>query len=338
MLSNLTSICLAGVIFLSCQDDKQNIPDTSDILLNYDIIRVDTLLNSGDVHDLNTSFEWLQKNHPYFFSVYAQRMLPLSNMTDSAQLILEMLQFFQDSTIQELSKQVQKMYPEHYNFDIKLKTIFQNFRFYFPDKPTPNVYTYITGYNYGVVVLREDMLGIGLDFFLGRDHEGYHPKIFPQYIQNTMEEAYWLPRCAKALSTSIVSPPSKSRLIDYMIHEGKLMYVSKKLLPYAPDSLIFPYASEKIEWMKSNELETWAALLKEELLYSDQEPKFRKLISPSPNGPSFMPPESPGEAGSWIGWRIVDQFMQRNQEYTLQDLINEMDSQKILDLSRYKPR
>ena len=50
-----------------------------------------------------------------------------------------------------------------------------------------------------------------------------------------------------------------------------------------------------------------------------------------------MPPESPGNTGSWLGWKIVQKFMQENPTYTLKSLMQETDAQKILTLSKYKP-
>ena len=48
--------------------------------------------------------------------------------------------------------------------------------------------------------------------------------------------------------------------------------------------------------------------------------------------------ESAPRIGYWIGWQIVRQYMKNNPEVTLQDLINETDSQLLLSKSKYKPK
>jgi hypothetical protein len=50
-----------------------------------------------------------------------------------------------------------------------------------------------------------------------------------------------------------------------------------------------------------------------------------------------MPPESPGNTGSWLGWQIIRTYMKKHPEVTLKDLIQLKDAQKILDDSGYRP-
>jgi uncharacterized protein YjaZ len=39
----------------------------------------------------------------------------------------------------------------------------------------------------------------------------------------------------------------------------------------------------------------------------------------------------------WVGWQIVKSYMKSNKEVTLSDLMNEIDAQKILSKSKYRP-
>ena len=48
--------------------------------------------------------------------------------------------------------------------------------------------------------------------------------------------------------------------------------------------------------------------------------------------------KSPGRIAQWIGWRIIDSYMNAHSEIKLIDLILEQDSQKILRESQYKPK
>ena len=47
--------------------------------------------------------------------------------------------------------------------------------------------------------------------------------------------------------------------------------------------------------------------------------------------------DSPGRLGIWLGWRIVESFMEHNENVSLQELMAEPDAQKILEESYYKP-
>jgi hypothetical protein len=81
----------------------------------------------------------------------------------------------------------------------------------------------------------------------------------------------------------------------------------------------------------------WAHFLKEELLYSTDFQKFRKLVDYSPSSPG-MPPEAPGRTANYMGLKIVEAYMRRYPDLGLQGLTELQDAQYILEQSRYKPR
>ncbi|RYD80660.1 MAG: gliding motility lipoprotein GldB, partial [Sphingobacteriales bacterium] len=48
--------------------------------------------------------------------------------------------------------------------------------------------------------------------------------------------------------------------------------------------------------------------------------------------------ESAPKLGVWTGWQIVRKYMKENPKITLQDLMADNDAQRILNLSKYKPK
>ena len=46
---------------------------------------------------------------------------------------------------------------------------------------------------------------------------------------------------------------------------------------------------------------------------------------------------APSRLGTWVGWQIVDSYMEHNDTITLQSLIAEPDAEKILEYSHYRP-
>jgi hypothetical protein len=53
---------------------------------------------------------------------------------------------------------------------------------------------------------------------------------------------------------------------------------------------------------------------------------------------SFFGNQSPGRVGAWTGWQICRSWVQKNPNKLLKDLMNELDAQKILAESKYKPK
>ena len=122
-----------------------------------------------------------------------------------------------------------------------------------------------------------------------------------------------------------------------MVHNGKQLYVLDQLMPYTPDSIKLEVTAEQTQWLEDNELEMWAYFLKEDLLYSNDWQKIRKLVEYSPHSPG-MPKEAPGRSGNWVGWQIVKAYMKQHPDTTLPELLAMEDAQALLDASRYKPR
>ena len=63
---------------------------------------------------------------------------------------------------------------------------------------------------------------------------------------------------------------------------------------------------------------------------------IRKYLNDAP----FTAPvsqESPGRLGAWVGWQIVDAWMEKQKDISLSDLLKEHNYQKILNESGYQP-
>ncbi len=79
------------------------------------------------------------------------------------------------------------------------------------------------------------------------------------------------------------------------------------------------------------------SIWKEDLFYVSDINKINKLVNPSPNSPG-MPNAAPGRTANYLGWKIVEAYMERQSNYFIQDLVVEKDAQKILNISKFKPR
>jgi hypothetical protein len=97
------------------------------------------------------------------------------------------------------------------------------------------------------------------------------------------------------------------------------------------------YTQVQMEGCFANEKEVWARILDQNLLYSADYTKIRKLIEPSPNAPAVFQ-EAPGEIGNWVGWQIIKAYKKRNPNTSIQDILNFKDAQKFLEQSKYKPK
>jgi len=50
-----------------------------------------------------------------------------------------------------------------------------------------------------------------------------------------------------------------------------------------------------------------------------------------------MPKESPGRISYWMGWNIVEAYMNKNKNTTIEQLMENTNPQEVLRQSGYKP-
>jgi hypothetical protein len=125
-------------------------------------------------------------------------------------------------------------------------------------------------------------------------------------------------------------------LIHNMIYNGKILYLVKSLMPAESDSVLLGYSDNQINWLLKNEKNIWTFLVERKLLFSTDQVMIRKFIEEAPYTKNLTH-DSPGQAGVWIGWRIVTEYMKKNPAVSLADLMNNQDYLKILEESRYDP-
>ena len=80
----------------------------------------------------------------------------------------------------------------------------------------------------------------------------------------------------------------------------------------------------------------WSYFIQNKMLYSTDLNEIMKFTHEGPFTSAFSK-ESPARTAHWVGWQIVRAYMNKNPEITLQQLMDEMDAQKILTQSKYKP-
>ncbi|MEZ4908420.1 MAG: hypothetical protein R2771_12435 [Saprospiraceae bacterium] len=117
------------------------------------------------------------------------------------------------------------------------------------------------------------------------------------------------------------------------------MYLLKQILPEINDTILFEYTPKQLDWIQNNEQEMWSYFIKNDFFYTTDQYKIKRLIDPGPNSQALgMPLNSAGQTGCYLGYRIVDSYMKRNSETSESELMSEKNPQKILELSKFKPK
>lgn len=340
----LIKLVLLTFFMFSCQSEQKDpIPDVSNIEVKPEIIRYDKALFSIDTSNFEAGFEKLKSAYPDFSQVYIKNVMAASDTAIAPEGVEKYLHGFVSArVVRKLYDTCQVVFKDFKPIEKQYHDAFQFIKYYFPQRRLPSITTFISEYSYAVFIYGKGDLGVGLDFFLGADYPyasiGYENPNFSNYLTRTYNRDHLVSKSLMALVDDWVGPsPPRERLLDHMIHNGKKLFILKKIMPNTPDSVIFEYTKAQMNWLGKNEFNMWAFFTSENLLYSEDYQKIRKYVEYSPNAPG-MPKEAPGKTANWIGERIVADYMRMNSQMSFDALIKQNDVQRILQESKYRPK
>lgn len=220
----------------------------------------------------------------------------------------------------------------------ELNLAFSHYKHYFKEDTLPTIYTYISGVNYEepIVVNKNEIL-IGIDLFYGEDYEAYNQLQIPQYISKNHKVEYLAPIVMRAFAKQkFASYIIGETLLDNMIGLGKLEYFIEAMMPEVMDSTRFQFTTNQIIWCYSHEKAFWKHLAMKKYLFSKDYRTYKKFIQHGPFA-SSLERDSPGRAGIFIGYKIIKDYMRRNPNVHLQELMLNKNFTSIFRNSKYNP-
>lgn len=321
----ISLLCLGSCRFSSSrlQVDISKIP-----LKGIQIHRYDKALFTIPLDSLQNGLRQIRPQFLFFLN---------TDLSDSAK-INNLKEYMTNIRTIEFYTASRNRFPDLSNLELDLTDAFRHLLYYYPDAPIPRVYTYISGGEYEHPVQYVDsVLLIALDAYLGTGFTPYGADGLPLYKVTRMEPGFILPDCIRAIEEAYypVSYPGNT-LLDQMIDAGKRLFFIDAMIPEYPDRFKISYTEKQMDWIKANESQVWAAIIENQLLFASQGSTIRTFLADGPFTADFSP-ASPPRLGEYLGWRIVKAYMEENPEITLQELIYETDTQKILSRSKYKP-
>jgi hypothetical protein len=322
----IAALCAAGLL-VSCKSGK---PDISNIIVpDVEIQRLDRDIFTASADELH-------RKYGAFFDFYTEYILDIGNFRDS--LFTEYFEMFKTSGIvMEARNRVDKQYPDLKELCGKLTLAMKYYRYYFPDRLIPKIYTYIAGFNHSFI-LTDSVLAIGLDKYLGADCKLYDDLRFNKYMSRHMHREKIVSDFLSTLVASewVLNGRQNNDLISKMLYEGKILYATDMILPDEADTLIFGFSADQLRWCKNNEKTMWVTLIENKRLYSTDYLIIKKLTEPAPNTSEFTS-ESPGKACNWIGYNIIAKYMKNNPQTSLRELMDDNDYHRIFAQAKYKP-
>lgn len=336
----ITAVLILSILFFfSCTNDNKG-PDVSDIKVEISIERFDKNFFSIDTNNVASGLKDLMQAYPGFYTDFMQRILGVSG-ADTNQVTLEVCKRVINGYY-PVYLELNKKYADTKWLQGDLKHAFQYVKYYFPDYKTGNAVLFIGPLDAPGVALTSSGLAIGLQQFAGKDFPAYQTReaqqLFPGYISRRFEPQYIVANCMKVVIEDVYPDKTAAKgLVEQMIEKGKQWWLLDKFVPATNDSIKTGYTKDQLSWCKANEGLIWNEIITTEKdLYTKDPLTLQNYIGEAPFTQS-LGPQSPGNIGQWVGWRIVKKFADKNPSMNLTDVLK-TDARKILEDARYKPK
>ena len=317
---------LALTLLFSCTNNKQRV----DLKVN----RFEKALFEIDHKNVGgLASEW--KDHFGTFNEFFSTQIMQKGSLSDTEYYHELLAFTQHDDMREAYDSVALLFADFSEIEEELEFSFGQFLFDFPSYPLPEVTTFFGGFNYGVITY-DNNIAIGLENFLGQNSKYYSLLGDPEYLRFQKQRRFIASNVLEVWINEHFQQYIGGRdLLSHLIYKGKVMYCIDKMLPESTLEDKFRFSKDQLDWVQENEASIWQYIVHEDLLFSNEEQKFRSFINYAPFAKG-MPTEAPGRVAYYIGYRLVCEYMSNN-ESEIENLMYLRDSREFLKQSKYKP-
>lgn len=324
----------AAVLLLGCQS-FQKTPDVSAIDVPLTTIRFEQAFFAIDTLQLDPSLQKLAGQEHFFTQDFLYNILATTPQTAAK----EVPQFMR--AYQSMYKQVSTQFASLKTEEAAIKQGLQYVKYYFPDYKLPTkLITFIGPINSFGNIITIDALAVGLQMYLGKNDPIYLTEegqnLYPVYVSRRFERAYMATNCMKNIIDDLYPlQDAGAPLCEQMVEAGKRLYFLKKVLPHEADSIVTGYTAAQLEGCYKSEKDIWSFFVQNNLLYEKDPSLIGDYMHDGPNTAVFGD-SSPGFIGQFVGYRIVEAFLEKNKETSLDKLLK-IPAKIIFEQAKYKP-
>jgi hypothetical protein len=331
-MKKLSLIFLVGLLW-GCGKNEEEcvfIPDVSpdDVPLTVQHFE-DTLANITSKNEL-VAFLGRQP-------IIRDEILRRGEYPDDSVFIDEMFKRFTHPGIKKLLAETKRVFGDGSGLISEFNQAFANLKYYYPEFVPPKIKTVISGLDTDLYVT-DSLIVVGLDFFLGAD-ANFRPKTY-DYLMRRYDPQDIVPSCLLiyGISNRFNRTDVKDRtILADMVAYGKSFYFTKRMVPCTPDSLLIWYTEEEIEGARKNENLIWARFVEDKILFSTNVIDKKNYLGDRPVTIQ-VGEKCPGRIGQWVGWQIVNEYMEAHPEKSLPELMGMENAQALFKNSKYKPQ
>lgn len=277
------------------------------------------------------SFSALQKmstDYPQETKFLIEDVLAIGFVSDD-NINLRLREYYSDTLLKHLYRDALVKFRDMSRIERGFTRAFKRLKRELPHMMVPRVYAQFSALNQSVVV-GDSILGFSIDKYMGADYPLYN-HFYYAYQCRSMSPERIVPDCmAFYLLSEYPFPWEWHRtLLDQILHRGKIHWVVAHILGSETLEEEMGYTAEEGNWCRDRREHIWNYLVQSGQLHSTDPALVRTYLQPAectyPLGT-----DSPGEVGVWLGLQIIDEYMTKNKNMSVADLLRETDYRSIL--------
>jgi Predicted Zn-dependent protease (DUF2268) len=314
-------LLISTLFIFSC---KINSEKNSSSESSVKIIRLDSTLMA--LQSVEAVQAFLKDNEAY------ARLLYRSYPDDTA-FVNHLYYIIQHPETRKLHQETTRFFGNLADIEAELGAAFSKIKAAYPDFVPPKVVATFTGLENDLYV-SDSVVYLSLESFIGTT-ASYRPQQ-PDYILQRYQKQYIVPTIIRFISDKYnVSSEADGTLLNDMLYFGKAFEFTKQMLPEGKDALVIAYPDSTMQQVWEAQDLIWAHFIDKQLLFEQNSRVKEKYIGERPKTIEIGP-ACPGRIGQWLGWRIVERYLNENESVTLQELMKTTNAQDILAKSKYR--
>ena len=321
----ITLTALISILF-SCSDSRFDV-DIENISLNIQHVNIDSTLRNASLVETKKAHTTFKDSLDDLYLYEISQNIQQNPDSGSYQSIYD---FYHSEYILEIEKAKKDLYAE---LDPKKKVIEKGFRYlkyHFPDVKTPRFIIYINKL-FSNIHCSDTSVSVGLEQYISPEN-----KLIKEIPNNQLYEWQKQRMNFKFLERDILLQwlqvhlfeGKDGKLAEHIVQAGKILYVLNATLPDTEKELILRYNEDQMKWAEENEEMTWNYLVKEQLLFENNDRDKANFLNEGPQTIG-LPEASPDRMGQFLGFQMVFGYMTKNKDVSLPELLK-LDYNKIL--------
>ena len=330
-------ISLVLTTLLGCNSNPLQI-DVSDVDLELEFYNLDTDMNQAKTkEDFQSINNECKTEFGDFYEYYSAEILRIGKPNDDF-VADGLMKFRNDKYMSRIFKESSNLIDDREKLNEEITVMFKHLKHHLPQTKMPSKVMYWNSLftnsilPSGRVADDHSILAVGLERYLGSSklYDSLPSPPHYEYIKKKYDKRYLKSDMAKSwILAHVLKEGKREDFLAELIFNGKMMYVTEAMNPEMSPANLLRFSDEDYAWAIDKERIAWEYLIKNNLIYSTDPARIRDFFNMSPFTQG-LPEKAPGQIGVFVGWKIVQSYMEANPEVTIEDLVAENNNQKIL--------